>query len=132
MSNNDSEVDNKVLSGLFPASCRAFVWQSGTIRNSHFLGVAYNSPQKAAAMVVVDFLISPEAQWKKMDPLVWGDGSVLSVGLLPDEWKEKFLTLPGRERVPERHVLAHYALMEPAPEYMIRLFEDFRREMIEK
>jgi len=34
--------------------------------------------------------------------------------------------------VPERHVLAHYALMEPAPEYMIRLFEDFRREMIEK
>ena len=131
MSNNDGEVDNKVLQGVLPETAKAYVLDTGTIRNSHYLGIPVNAPSKAAAMVLIDFLISPEAQLTKALPEVWGDGSVLSVSRLPEEWKLKFAQIPGRTRVAPRDELERSALMEPAPEVMVRLSKDFRREIIE-
>ncbi len=130
MSNNDSEVDNKVLQGLFPESARAYVWEVGTIQNSHYMGIARNAANKAAAMVVANFLISPEAQHRKQDPAVWGDGTVLSMEKLPPEWQEKFRKLPGRRHAPPREQMQARALPELAPEYMIRLAADFRKEIL--
>jgi putative spermidine/putrescine transport system substrate-binding protein len=132
MSNNDGEVDNKVHQGILPEFARAYVLDSGTIRNSHYLGIPVNAPNKAAAMVVANFLISPEAQLQKAMPDVWGDGTVLSTELLPDEWKAKLENIQGRIRVPPRSELESSALLEPAPEIMIRLNDDFRREIIER
>ncbi|MEM6262912.1 MAG: ABC transporter substrate-binding protein [Bacteroidota bacterium] len=130
MSNNDSEVDNKVAQGVFPPMARAYVWEPGTIQNSHFLGIPHLSGKKAAAMVVVNFMISPEAQYRKRDPLVWGDGTVLATEKLPDEWQEKFQQVPNRRYAPLREEIQDRALMELAPEYMIRLASDFRKEML--
>ena len=130
MSNNDSEVDNKIQQGVFPTSSRAYVPQTGSIQNSHYLGIAKHAAHKAAAMVVIDFLISPEAQWKKMQPAVWGDGTVLSLTTLPPDWQSRFATVPGRTHAPSRAEIQPKALMEPAPEYMIRLFEDFRTQVM--
>ena len=126
MSNNDSEVDNKIMQGIFPDDSRGYVPESGTIQNSHFLGIARLSDNKAAAMTVINFMISPEAQYQKMKPEVWGDGTVLSMEKLPEEWQERFREIPGRNRAPDREEISDRALMEPDPEYMIRLFEDFR------
>lgn len=132
MSNNDSEVDNKIQQKFFSENCRAYVPEIGTIQNSHFLGIAKYAKNKAAALVVCNFLISPEAQWKKMQPSVWGDGTVLAIEKLPTEWQEKFNNIPGRKYAPPRSEIQKLALREPAPEYMIRLFEDFRKEVMEK
>jgi len=131
MSNNDSEVDNKAIQGVFPDSARAYVLDGGTIQNSHFMGIAKQSPNKAAAMTVANFMISLEAQIRKMDPAVWGDGTVLSMEKIPPEWREKFRNLPSRQRAPRRSEIQDKALMELAPEYMIRLYEDFRKHVIE-
>jgi putative spermidine/putrescine transport system substrate-binding protein len=131
MSNNDCEVDNKVTQGLFPETARAYVWELGTIQNSHYLGIAKHSANKAAAMVVANFMISPEAQYRKMDPVIWGDGTVLDLDKLSAEWADKFRNLPNRKYAPDREAIKDRALMELAPEYMIRLAEDFREEIIE-
>ena len=131
MSNNDGEVDNKVLQGVLPKTARGYVLESGTIRNSHFLGIPVNAPHKAAALVLCNFLISPEAQLKKATPDVWGDGPVLSTKLLSEEWKTKFEQIPGRERIAPRSELEMKALMEPVSETMIRLHADFREKIIE-
>lgn len=130
MSNNDSEVDNKISRGLFPNSSRAYVPEFGSIQNSHFLGISRNSPNKAGAMVVINYLLSPEAQYRKMDPGVWGDRTVLSIEKLPAEWKERFQSIPNRTHAPPRAELEQYALMELEPEYMIRMFEDFRTYVV--
>jgi putative spermidine/putrescine transport system substrate-binding protein len=131
MSNNDSEVDNKILQGVFPSTARAYVPEEGTIRNTHYLGIPKNAPQKAAAMVVCNFLISPAAQWEKMQPAVWGDGTILFMEDLPSPWQEQFTRIPGRQFAPDRSAILSKALAEPDPEYMIRLFEDFRIKIIE-
>lgn len=131
MSNNDGEVDNKVLQGILPDESRAYVWEAGSIRNSHYLGIPVNAPNKAAALVLANFLISPEAQLRKATPEVWGDGSVLDIQKLPDAYQERFSQVPGRTRVASREALAERALMEPAPEIMLRLHADFRKHIIE-
>ncbi len=131
-SNNHNEVDNKILQGVFPGSARSYVFDAGTIRNSHYLGIPARSANKAGAMVVADFLISPEAQLKKQDPGVWGDGTVLSVNRLPAGWAGQFARSRAGSHAPDPDTLVKRALKEPAPEYMIRLYRDFRTFIIEK
>ncbi len=132
MSNNDGDVDNKIMQGLFAENTRAYVPSFGTIQNSHYLGILKNSAHKSAAMVVANFMISPEAQRKKMEPAVWGDGTILSMAKLPQDWVAKFEAIPGRKYAPKRSEIQAKAMMEPAPEYMIHLFEDFRKAVIEQ
>lgn len=131
MSNNDGEVDNKVLQGLFPPTVRAYVPATGSIQNSHYWGIPRGARDKAAALVVIDFLLSPEAQLRKLDPAVWGDGTVLALDRLPDSTAARFRDLPARRHAPPRAALQGRALPELAPEYMIRLYDDFRAEIIE-
>ena len=132
MSNNDAEVDSKTLEGLFPETARAYVPDFGTIQNSHYLGITKLSGSKAAAMVITNFMVSPEAQLEKMKPAVWGDGTVLNMDVLSEEMKVKFQNLPSRKQAPKRSDIQQKAHLELAPEYMIRLAEDFRKEIIEK
>ena len=130
MSNNDGEVDNKVLQGLLPEGSRAFVLDGGTIQNSHYIGIPRGARHQAGAMVVIDFLISAEAQLEKAKPAVWGDGTVLDVERLETPWPERFGNLPGRTHAPPRQEIEGRALQELAPEYMIRLYEDFRTHVL--
>ena len=130
MSNNDAEVDNKINEGVFAVSSRAYVPEFGTIQNSHYLGIASDAVDKAAAMVMINFMISPEAQLEKQNPDVWGDGTVLKLDRLSQEFQEKFQNIPSRKQAPNRKDIQEKALQELAPEYMIRLAEDFRTEII--
>ena len=131
-SNNDAEVDNKINQGVFPATARAYVPLPGTIQNSHYLGVVQGSQHPEAALLVVNFLISPEAQLKKMDPNVWGDHTVLNLAALPTAQRQQFEQLPSRRYAPRRESIQGLALPEPDPEYMARLFKDFRTQVIER
>src|ERR1700722_13197941 len=102
MSYNDGEEDNRIENGLFPQTATAFALHTGTLQNTHFLGIVDRSSHKAAAMVVVDFLISPEAQLRKLDTAVWGDGTVLDVARLPDALRARFAKGAVRAYGPNR------------------------------
>ncbi len=132
MSNNDGEVDNKVLQGLFPETARAYVLDGGTIQNTHYLGIVSRAEHPEGARVVINFLISPEAQLHKLEPGVWGDGTVLDVSRLPETWRARFAAVPGRRFAPPRAEIQPHALQELAPEYMIRISDDFRTEILER
>ena len=54
MAYNPSEASSKIEAGEFPKSVRTFVFDSGTLANTHYVAIPYNSPHKAAAMVVAD------------------------------------------------------------------------------
>ena len=131
MSVNDGEVDNKVLQGLFPESSRAYVLDTGTIQNSHYWGIPARARHKAGALALANLLASPEAQYRKMQPAIWGDGTVLAIDRLPEAWQDSFASVPGRRFAPPRAEISERAIQEPAPEYMIRLYDDFRSEVLE-
>ena len=132
MSNNDGEVDNKVAEKVFPEFARSYVLESGTIQNSHYIGIVKSSEKKAAAMAVINFMISPEAQLQKNRSAVWGDGTVLDISKLPTAFKSRFDSLQLRAYGPRRADIQSKALRELAPEYMIHLSDDFRKYVIEQ
>lgn len=130
MSNNDAEVDSKIQEGLFPQSAMAYVPSFGSIQNSHYIGIPANCGNKAAAMVVANAMISAEAQAKKMNPTVWGDGTVLDIATLSEKDKTFFKTIPARNKAPKRSEIQEKALKELEPKYMIKLAEDFKNNII--
>lgn len=132
MSNNDAEVDNKILQGVLPKSARGLAMTDGTIANSHYQGIPFNAANKAGAMVLCNFLISPEAQYEKAKPDVWADGTVLKVSALPNAWQEKFATIPNRVAALPRDSIRQYAKPEVRPEYHERILEDWRKEVLKK
>jgi putative spermidine/putrescine transport system substrate-binding protein len=76
-----------VQAGIYADTVKAYVFDTGTIGNAHYLAIPYNAPEKAAAMLVVDFLQSPAAQLRKFDPEVWGDMPALDVTKLDNNQK---------------------------------------------
>jgi putative spermidine/putrescine transport system substrate-binding protein len=96
------------------------------------MGIAKRTAHLAGALVTLNFLISPEAQYEKHKPAVWGDGTILDTARLPAEWRVKFENVPQRRFAPKRADIQPKALREPASEYMIRIYEDFRKEVLEK
>ncbi|MBP9148652.1 MAG: ABC transporter substrate-binding protein, partial [Rhodoferax sp.] len=49
----------------------------------HFVAIPVNARAKAGAQVFANFLLSAQAQARKADIAVWGDGTVLDVAKLP-------------------------------------------------
>ncbi len=129
---SEGGIEDKVLQGLFPKSTRGYAWENGTIRNSNYLGITYNSSHKAAAMQVINFIISPEAQLKKADPSGMNSNTVLDLSKLPEDERLKFEKINQRQYGPSLKDLEDNAIQEPAPEYMLNIYEDFRTHVIEK
>jgi putative spermidine/putrescine transport system substrate-binding protein len=94
MAYNPAEASTKVEAGQFPETTRTLVWESGTLANTHYVAIPYNSPHKAAAMVLANFLLSPEAQLSKADTANWGDRPAIDVNLLTAELQQQFNALP--------------------------------------
>jgi putative spermidine/putrescine transport system substrate-binding protein len=126
MSNNQHDVVNKIRQGVLPPTARAFVLRDGTIANTHYVGIPFNAPNPAGAMVVADLLLSPEAQFEKLKPEVWADGTVLDVTRVPEPWRAQFASLAGDPRAIPRDTLARYARPEVSPRYHERLQADWR------
>ena len=76
-----------------PETVRTFVLDKGTIGNASFVAIPYNSGSKAGAMVVADFLMSPEAQARAQDPAILGYGTVLNMDAISAEERAVFDSL---------------------------------------
>jgi len=90
MSYNPNSISLKINTGEFPETSKAFLFDNGTIGNTHYLAIPKNSTNKAAALVLINEMLSVESQVTKMDPNVWGDLAVLDVDKLNDQELEYF------------------------------------------
>lgn len=90
MTFNPGEASSAIAEGLLPETTRSFVLDYGTIGNAHFVAIPFNASAKAGAMVVANFLLSPEAQARKADEAVWGDPTVLGYDKLDAAGKALF------------------------------------------
>ena len=115
-----SEASSLIAQGLLPETARVFVLDGGTIGNVHFVAIPYNARSKEGAMVVANFLMSPEAQARKQDISHWGDETVLAVGKLAPEERKLFDDLPlgVASLTPEE---LGPTLLEPHPSWMTRI-----------
>jgi putative thiamine transport system substrate-binding protein len=87
---NPADASAAISAGELPDTVRSFVFSEGTLGNTHFVAIPYNANAKEGALVLANFLISPEAQARKQDPNVWGDPTVLDITAVPEEAKATF------------------------------------------
>jgi len=85
LSFNPNEATAAVRGGQLPESVRTYTFEKGTIGNTHFVTIPWNASAKAGAMVVANFLVSPEAQIRKANPDYWGDPTVLNLDALSED-----------------------------------------------
>jgi ABC-type uncharacterized transport system, periplasmic component len=94
--------------GIFPKSTRTFLLSQGTLANTSYLDIPYNAKHKAAAMVAINFMESPDAQLAMFNPKILGTPSVIDLKKLPLNERQKFETMNrGIATLPQRVLDAH-------------------------
>ncbi len=113
-----------IANNELPPTVRTFVLDRGTIGNASFVAVPYNSGSKAGAMVVANFLISPEAQARAQDPAILGYGTVLNMDALSADDRALFDALDlGVATLSPAELGTVQA--EPHPSWMTRIADDW-------
>ncbi|KDM91576.1 hypothetical protein EA58_11165 [Photobacterium galatheae] len=82
---NPNEAKAAIERGDLPATAKAFAFEQGALSNIHFLAIPWNASAKEAARVVINFLMSPEAQARKSNIQIWGDPAILTPEALGSE-----------------------------------------------
>ncbi|MEO7938906.1 MAG: ABC transporter substrate-binding protein [Burkholderiaceae bacterium] len=95
---NPNEAANEIAAKRLPASVYSYQHSGGTIGNTHFLAIPFNSRVSEGAQVVANFLLSPLAQARKADIAQWGDPTVLAMDKLTATDRARFgsSVLPGQ------------------------------------
>ncbi|HBS84495.1 MAG TPA: ABC transporter substrate-binding protein [Halomonas campaniensis] len=109
-----------VMEYELPESVRSYVLEGGTLGNVHFVAIPYNSPHKAGAMALANFLLSPEAQAQKQSLSMWGDRTVLAVNQLDENDKALFEQGESHPSALPADALSN-TLAEPHPSWMTAL-----------
>jgi putative thiamine transport system substrate-binding protein len=126
---NPAEAAVSIANRLLPATARVHVLDRGTIGNTSFVAIPYNAANKEGAMVVANFLLSPEAQARAQDPKHLGNVSVLDLKRLSAADQARFRALSADPALPTDEMLGA-PLPEPHPSWMTRLTAEWERRII--
>lgn len=118
MSYDPALAASEVMNGRFPESTRTFVLDGGTLSNTHFLSVPFNSASKAGAMVAINEMMSPEAQTAKLSPENWGDLSALDYEKLSEEQQQAMDDVDFGEATIPLEELEQHRLPELSSDYI--------------
>ncbi|HMR65542.1 MAG TPA: ABC transporter substrate-binding protein [Anaerolineae bacterium] len=132
MAYNPAEASSMVDAGKFPETTRTFVFDTGTIANTHYVAIPFNSPHKAGAMVVANFLLSPAAQLNKADVANWGDFPTIEVSRTASEWQTQFEALPRGAATLPNEVLAANRLPELQATWRIAAEKAWEENVLKK
>jgi ABC-type uncharacterized transport system, periplasmic component len=129
MSYNPNSIPAKVKSGEYPKGTQSFIFDKGTVGNTHFLAIPFNSTNKAGAMAVINEIITVEAQASKYNPEGWGDLPVLDNSKLSAEEKKKFEDIKlGEGVIPQETLLKHR--IPEVPAQLVPIIEKIWSEQI--
>jgi putative spermidine/putrescine transport system substrate-binding protein len=131
MSYHPPHAQNKILEGSYPASVRTFVMQDGSIYNTHFTAIPFNSPNKAGAMVLANFLISVDAQLSKYDPENWGDFPALDPDRLTPAQRKQFQSVDLGPATPGSDQLDPVAVPEIPSAYLEALEQGWKEHVLD-
>ncbi|MGF2616232.1 ABC transporter substrate-binding protein [Rossellomorea vietnamensis] len=118
MGYDPAKAATEIQKGTFPETTKTSLFTGGTLSNTHYLSIPYNAPNKAGAMRVINFLLSPEAQITKQDPDYWGDIMALHPEKLSDKQRESVNSLFDGDSILPVETLAGNRLPELSAQYV--------------
>ncbi len=121
----------KIETGQFPKTVRTYVFDEGTIANSNYLAIPYNSSSKAAAMVAANEMLDPEVQYsmaviRKSWPLI------VNIEKLPAEWQAKIDAIDMGAAVLPGDELSNHTLPEMMSDWLMRIEQDWTEKILQQ
>jgi len=105
MSYSPYSVALSIEDGLYPQTARAFQFEKGTIGNTNYIAIAANSPNKAAAMVAINEIMSAKLQASQFSVLK--ALPVVEYSKLTDDEKAMFDKVDiGKGAIPQDELLS--------------------------
>ena len=129
MSYNPNSASGMIETGEFPESTRTFVFDKGTIGNTHFLAIPHNAPNKEGALALINYILNVESQATKYNPATWGDLPVLDQAKLSQEEKERLASVELGEATLPQDVLSQHRIPE-MPADLVPIIEKIWMEEI--
>ena len=129
MSYNPNAASTGVVDGQFNENVRTAVFDKGTIANTHFLAISKGSSNKDAATVLINLILSPEAQISKADPEVLGDLPIIDYDKLTDKQKKMYDEIPSGEYTLSTKELEEHRIPE-MPANIVPLIEEIWEEEV--
>lgn len=123
---NERRAEAEVKEGVFPKATKALVLDH-SIASTHFLAIPFNAPNPDGALVVMNELLSPEAQLVKQSAEYWGDGTSLDLSKLSDRERAAFEALEAGTTFPDPDLLRERAVPDYGPEIIDAVREEWPR-----
>lgn len=122
-------VSSLIDSGQYKNTCKSFVFDNGTIGNTNYVAIGFNSSNKEGAMCVADAILSVPMQASKMDPKVWGAMPVLDNNKLSKEEIKIFEDTPiGIGALSQKELLEKR--IPELPAYLVTIIEEIWQEEV--
>ena len=129
MSYNPYYVATQIENGQYPDSIISFVFENGTIGNTNYVAIGFNSSNVEGAMCLADAILSVPMQSSKMEPKVWGTLPVCDMSKLNSEELKIFDSIPvGKGSLSQSELLAKRKPELPA--YLVTIIEDIWEEEV--
>jgi len=129
MSFTQTNAATRINQGRYPETVRSFVMTDGALFNTHFLAIPFNAPNPHAAVVLINFLLSPDAQYSKNRLENWGDFTILDVDRLPEDFQTAFASLELGDATAPLEDFSRYGVPEIPAEYWEALERGWDREV---
>ena len=121
MSYGPFSVATGIAEGTYTDTTRTFVFDNGTIGNTNYMAIAFNSPNKAGAMVVINAILSAELQLTQYEQL--RELPVVSADKLSAEEQAAFAAVDLGEGVLSQTELLEHRLPE-MPASLVPVIEE--------
>jgi putative spermidine/putrescine transport system substrate-binding protein len=127
-----NRASNFIVQGRYPDTIRTFVFDTGTVANVSYVAIPYNAGNPAGALVLANFLLSPEYQVHITQPTPWGWMMAIDPARLPAEQQAALATAPrGVATLPPAE-LAGNALPEAGAAWVQAIDEGWIANVLEQ
>jgi putative spermidine/putrescine transport system substrate-binding protein len=122
MSYNPYHARQQVERGIFPEGTRSYLFEGGTLSNTSYVAIPFNSPDKAAAQVTANFLQGTAAQLELQRRSVVGGLTALDLSTLPEGERGDFAEAQGdAASAPDLAELQESRVPEARSEWLLEL-----------
>ena len=132
MAYDPARASTNIADGIYPESIRTFAFDTGTISNNNFVTIPFNAANPAGAMIVANFMLSPEFQLKLTSPDHWGWLSPQDPARYPQEYQDAVAAYVLGPATLSSELLAPLALPEAPGDWVTAMESGWIENVLEQ